>query len=228
MVQGTYPEAAGAPDGMAVRSWLGQIPARLRDVVLPELEPTPVPEQEAREVETVEDSTPWMVRVGRLVPRLGLIVAATLLVVSVALFAFRAVYADRVYPAVAVGDVSVGGMTVDDAVAAVERRAADLERGTVTFTWNGQTWSPTLSELGATVHVQESVDAAYELGRDGDAVMRLGFTNELLRGDQQVPLRTTIDRDVLASWFSSVNADIDQRAVDASLKIDGGEVVIVP
>src|SRR5690606_11541607 len=111
---------------------------------------------------------------GRAVSRLALIVAATLLVVSIGLFTFRAVYAYRVYPAVAVGDVSVGGLTVDEAVAAVEQRARELERGTVTFTWNGKTWSPTLSELGATVHVQELVDAAYALGRDGDAVMRLG------------------------------------------------------
>jgi len=225
MVQGTYPEAAGAPGGIAVRSWLGKVRARLRDIVLPEVEPEP-------EGETADDTEStgsiWAARVGRAVSRLALIVAATLLVVSIGLFTFRAVYADRVYPAVAVGDVSVGGLTVDEAVAAVEQRARELERGTVTFTWNGKTWSPTLSELGATVHVQESVDAAYALGRDGDAVMRLGATGDLLRGDQQVPLRTTIDPDVLASWFESVNADIDRRAVDASIRIDGAEVVIVP
>src|SRR5665811_1593449 len=107
------------------------------------------------------------------------------------LFAFRALYAGKVYPAVAVGDVPVGGLTVDEAVAVVEARAAELEQGTVTFSYGGQRWSPTLTELGATVDVARSVDAAYALGRDENAVSRLGFTNALLHDDQRVPLRTT-------------------------------------
>lgn len=228
MVQGTYPEAVGTSEEGTEGSWLGRVSARLRLIVLPELPEIPGQDAEASDEAAGGDASIWKSMLRRLVPRLALIVAVALLVASVALFTFRTVYADKVYPAVAVGDLAVGGLTVDEAVAAVEERAAELERGTVTFTFNGQTWSPTLSELGATIDVESSVDAAYELGRDGDAVMRLGFANELLRGDQQVPLRTTIDRTVLASWFASVNADIDMRAVDASLKIEGGEVSISP
>lgn len=173
-------------------------------------------------------NTHWAQRLGRLIPRLLLMIAVTLLVSAVALFAFRAVYADKIYPAVAVGDVGVGGMSVEDAVAAVEQRAVDLEQGTITFTYNGQPWTPTLSEIGAEIDVEASVDAAWELGRDDSAVARLDFTNQLLRSDQRVPLRTTVDRNVLASWFESVNADIDQRAVDASLVVDGANVSVKP
>src|SRR5699024_10626036 len=69
----------------------------------------------------------WLEFAGRALPRLALFVAVALLISAIALFAFRAAYADKVYPAVAVGDVPVGGMTVDQAVAAVEDRAAELE-----------------------------------------------------------------------------------------------------
>ncbi|HEV2128369.1 MAG TPA: VanW family protein, partial [Thermomicrobiales bacterium] len=96
------------------------------------------------------------------------------------------------------------------------------------FTYNGLTWTPTLAELGASIDVESSVDAAWELGRDESAVDRLGFTRQLLRSDQRVPLRTTVDRSVLASWFTSVNADIDQRAVDASLEVNGADVMVIP
>ncbi len=164
----------------------------------------------------------------RLLPRLVLMGAVGLLLFAVLLFAFRAVYADRVYPAVAVGDVPVGGLTVDDAVAAVEARAAELERGTVQFSYGGQSWSPTLAELGATVDIDGSVDAAWALGRDENAVSRLGFTNALLRDDQQVPLRTTVDPEVLAGWFATVNMELDQRAVDAALVVEGTAVRIEP
>ncbi len=164
----------------------------------------------------------------RLLPRLVLMGAVGLLLFAVLLFAFRAVYADRVYPAVAVGDVPVGGLTVDDAVAAVEARAAELERGTVQFSYGGQSWSPTLAELGATVDIDGSVDAAWALGRDENAVSRLGFTKALLRDDQQVPLRTTVDPEVLAGWFATVNMELDQRAVDAALVVEGTAVRIEP
>jgi vancomycin resistance protein YoaR len=225
MVQGTIPETAAAPARLPVGEWLGRTTEVLRDAVLPEERD----DATASAGSTAGDGgSTWPGRVGRLAPRLTLILAVGLLAVAFGLFGLRAVFADRVYPAVAVGDVAVGGMTVDQAVAAVEQRAAELERGTVTFTYQGQTWTPTLSELGANVDVDASVDAAYALGRDDNAVTRLGFAGDLLRGDQQVPLRTTIDRDVLAIWFTSVNADIDQRAVDAALVVDGADVTISP
>jgi vancomycin resistance protein YoaR len=220
MVQQTF-EATGPVTRAPMGARLGQIGHALRDAVLPD-------EWSHATEEDRSAGARWLGRFGRAIPRLALFAAVALLISAVALFAFRAAYADKVYPAIAVGDVPVGGMTVDQAVAAVEDRAAELENGTVTFTYKGQTWSPTLSELGASVDVDASVDTAYALGREDNAVTRLGVAGDLLQGDQVVPLRTTIDRGVLATWFDSVNADIDQRAVDAALVVDGADVTISP
>lgn len=167
-------------------------------------------------------------RLLRLLPRLALTGAVLLLLFAVAMFVFRVSYSDRIYPAVAVGDVPVGGMTVDEAVTAVEMRAADLEEGSIAFTYGGETWMPSLSEIGAEVDVDASVDQAFALGRQDNAVSRLGFTNQILKDDQVVPLRTTVDRAVLNSWFDSVNADIDKRAVDAQLVVEGTSISITP
>lgn len=220
MVQQTF-EASGPVTRAPVSVRLGQVAHAVHEAVLPaDVDITTDDERDS--------GSRWLGYVRRAVPRLLLIAAIALLISAIGLFAFRAAYADKVYPAIAVGDVPVGGMTVNQAVAAVEDRAAELESGTITFTYNGQTWSPTLSELGATVHVDESVDAAWALGREDNAVTRLGVASDLLRGDQIVPLRTSVDRDVLATWFDSVNADIDDRAIDASLVVEGDEVSISP
>lgn len=220
MVQQTF-EASGPVTRAPVSVRLGQVAHAVHEAVLPaDVDITTDDERDS--------GSRWLGYVRRAVPRLLLIAAIALLISAIGLFAFRAAYADKVYPAIAVGDVPVGGMTVNQAVAAVEERAAELESGTITFTYNGQTWSPTLSELGATVHVDESVDAAWALGREDNAVTRLGVASDLLRGDQIVPLRTSVDRDVLATWFDSVNADIDDRAIDASLVVEGDEVSISP
>lgn len=167
-------------------------------------------------------------RAARLIRRLILLIAVALLLLALATFAFRAAFSDRVYPAVAVGDVSVGGMTVNEAADAVEERTADLQQGTFSFSYDGQVWTPSLAELGAVVDAEGSVQSAFALGRDQNAVSRLGFANQLLKEDQRVPLRTSVDNQVLGAWFASVNTGIDMRAVDAGLIIDGANVSVSP
>jgi vancomycin resistance protein YoaR len=222
MVQQTGSAAGVVPAGVPIREWVGRAARGVRGSVLPE------ERDDAPPCAGSDAGRGSVTRLGRLVTRLVLIAAVALLVTAVALFAFRAVYAAKVYPSVVIGDVSVGGMTVDEAVATIERRASDLERGTIAFTLDGRTWTPTLTELGATVDVEASVAAAYALGRDDNAVIRLGFAGDLMRADQRVPLRVTVDREALERWFDTVNADLDQRAVDAALVVDGAEVIISP
>lgn len=205
------PESAAAPIG-----WWDNVTTAIRAWVLPA-------DQDLSDHEGTRRGA-----IARLIPRVVFIAAVSLLVIALAMFVFRAVYSDRIYPAVAVGDVNVGGMTVDEAAAAVESRAADLEQGTIAFSYNGQVWTPSLSAIGASVDVDTSVDAAYELGRDDNAVSRLGFANQVLQDDQSVPLRTQVDPAVLNQWFDKVDADLNNPAVDASLVVEGGAVSIVP
>lgn len=211
--------------GVPPSEWWQTISANVRNRVMPSGQDR---EQPAQPVAPSDDRTGLARRLAPLLPRLVLVAAVALLLFTLAVFIFRATYSDRVYPAVAVGDVPVGGMTVNEAVSAVENRATGMQQGTISFTYQGQTWTPSLSELGAEVDVEGSVQDAYALGRDENAVSRLGFTNQLLRDDQRVPLRTTINRGALNSWFASVNADLDMRAVDANLVIDGTTVRVTP
>jgi len=163
-----------------------------------------------------------------LIPNVLIAVAALALLLAVGLFAFRAFYADRIYPAVVIGDVPVGGLTLPEAEARLDARAAALETGTVTFTYGGQTWSPTLSALGATVERDAALAEAQALGRGDEAAARLAFTGELLRADQVVPLRTEVDGAQLSAWFDGVDRDLGQPAVDARLVVEGTQVTVVP
>ncbi|HWK81365.1 MAG TPA: VanW family protein [Thermomicrobiales bacterium] len=160
--------------------------------------------------------------------RLGVAATALLLIAAVGLFAFRTLYSDRIYPAVVVGDVQVGGLTPSQATEKVAARANQLEGSLVSFRYGGQTWTPSLTDLGAVVDVDGGVAEAQKLGRTGDTTEKLAFTNEILRGDQVVPLRTSIDHTALNAWFDQVDADIDQRAVDATIVMDGSSPKIMP
>ena len=164
----------------------------------------------------------------RTAPRLVAGTAALLLVAAIALLGFRLLFADRIYPAIVVGDVEVGGLTVEQAEARLAARAAELEQGSITFTYGGQTWSPTLRELGATVDTERSLEMARQLGREDDAVSRLRFTGEIIRADQTVPLRTILDPARLDAWFDTVDADLGQPAVNAGIVVEGTTVSFTP
>lgn len=161
-------------------------------------------------------------------PRVGIILTALVLVAAAGLLIFRLTFNDRIYPAVVVGDVPVGGLSMSQAQDKLDQRASQLENGTITFNYEGRNWTPKLSELGAQVDVTSSLEKAHELGRTGDASSRLAFTGNLIQGDQTVPLRTAIDQNQLMGWFDQVDADINHRAVDANIVIDGGTAKITP
>ena len=151
-----------------------------------------------------------------------------MLVIATALAVFRAQYDGRVYPAVSVADVPVGGLTENAALLALQQRAAALEQGTVTFTYADRTWSPPLADLGVTLNVERSLDLALNVGREENAWQRLQSTAGIVRHDRGIALAIQLDHAVLASWFDRVDADLGLPPHDASLGIDGTSVSIIP
>ncbi len=141
-----------------LREWYGVGAERIRLSVLPDRDQSggAAPRQRvvASSGKTINQ------RLLTLLPRLVAVAAALLFLLALGLFAFRTIYSDRIYPAIVVGDVPVGGLTAQQAEARVTDRAAELEQGTITFSYGGKTWTPTLSELGATVEVERSVRQA--------------------------------------------------------------------
>lgn len=160
----------------------------------------------------------------RTLPRIVAIAGIALLLFAMGMVGFRMFYENKIYPAVVVGDVQVGGMTIPQAEAAIDDRASDLNLNSIRFTYGGQTWSPTLTELGITIDAQGAMSDAEAMGRGDDSLARLSFTNAILQDNQTIPLRTTIDQHRLDAWFDRVDADINKPAVNAKIVIDGAKV----
>jgi vancomycin resistance protein YoaR len=138
------------------------------------------------------------------------------------------VYQDRIYPAVRVADMNVGGLSEIDARTLLQRRADGLEQGTVTFRYGDLTWQPKLTELGARFNVDAAIERASTVGRQTDAQDRLLSTIGLLRHDQLVPLPLNLDQATLNAWFDGVDSKLGLPPHDAALSIDGSRVTIVP
>ena len=136
------------------------------------------------------------------------------------------------FPAVRVAGMPVGGLTEQEALAVVQERADALADGFVTFSYEGRSWSPRLSEIGVAIDVAGSVQAALAYGRDDGALDRLRATGDLLRDDQGVPLSMRLDHAVLNAWFDGIDAalagDFGLEPHDAYLVIEGTTARIEP
>lgn len=151
---------------------------------------------------------------------------AALAVFAAGVAGFRSTYANKIYPNIYIGDVNVGGMTVEEAREAVQARVDDFDRHAVSYTHDSLKWNPTLTELGVSFDVNAHIARALELGRDEKAADRLMYTSTLASGPQIIPMQFSIQPRNLLAWFDTVEMDIGDPAIDATFTVSGAELII--
>jgi vancomycin resistance protein YoaR len=171
----------------------------------------------------------WLAaRKGRLLRRATLGVAVLLLTVAGALLLLRSANAGRVYPAIYVAGQPLGGMTRGEAESALGSRASSVEDATVTLSYDGHRWSSTLRDLGVQADPDAALAAAYELGREPDALARLRTTAGLVRTDARLPLPLSLNHQSLDHWFDRIDGELGKPPKEAGLTINGTTVSISP
>jgi vancomycin resistance protein YoaR len=154
--------------------------------------------------------------------------ALALLIAAATLLLVQQRYAGEVYPAVAAGDIPLGGMSKDGARSVLQAEAAGRESQTVTLSFGDKTWTPTLAELGITIDVDQTLGNAYAVGRGETARTRIGKLTGLLTNDQVVPVVVRFDEAKLNAWFDQVDRELGTEPRDAALDIQGSRVSVLP
>ena len=161
---------------------------------------------------------------------LGMVGAAALvgLILAVVLLTVRASHADRIFPALAVADVPVGGMPYGAAAAAIQDRAYAIEASAITVTHDDRSWTSTLRDVGISVDENEAFARAVRYGREESALRRLRSTAGLARTGEQIALPITLDHQQLDRWFDQIDGDLGTPPRNASIEVQGASVAIVP
>ncbi|QIN85363.1 hypothetical protein GBA63_21870 (plasmid) [Rubrobacter tropicus] len=127
---------------------------------------------------------------------------------------------------VRIGDVSVGGMSQNEALAAVQKNAADTFQE-ISFGEGPEAVSVPADELGVRVNAEAAVDEAYALGRTGGPFARVSDTIGSYFGVTQVELRAGYDREAARATVDGIAADFNREPKDATFSVaDGGDVVV--
>jgi vancomycin resistance protein YoaR len=138
-------------------------------------------------------------------------------------------HSSRIYEGVSVGDVSVGGMTRAEARATVADRYQNFSETPILLRADGQLFSFDPAEIGITLNVGKSVEAAYRIGRDGSFWERSGTWAGAIVDGRDVTIVIDVDDERIDKALASLAPDVTRAPKDAQLAFnETGEPSISP
>jgi len=133
---------------------------------------------------------------------------------------------DRIYPGVRVWDLSVGGMRLDEAAAALEEHVTVLGRPVFTLRGPDRSWGVRPADLGIRLAAEATTRTAFHVGRGpGEGVLAHLW---LLVAGRNLPPVLSFDEATARLYLETLAEQIDEPAVDASLRIEGTVPVALP
>lgn len=134
----------------------------------------------------------------------------------------------KIHSGVTVGGVSVGGLS---AKAAEKRLSTELPRkssATVTATYADSSFPVTPEQIGLTFDYSGLVDRAVAVGRSGSVLARVQQRLASYGSGVSVEATALADSAKVSAFLDSVATQIDKPATDASVKVAGTELSVVP
>ena len=138
---------------------------------------------------------------------------------------YQLVYAGRIFPGVSVAGVDLSGMSPQDAALKLSQTLSYPISGKVLFQDGANSWVASPAELGMVFDPSSSAESAYRLGRSGDVFAALDGQLRALESGEDVAPVIVFDQRVANQYLQKLAQKIDQPAVEASLHLEGTNVV---
>lgn len=134
---------------------------------------------------------------------------------------------DTILEGVYMGNISLAGMTADEAKASVSAFVEELKVKNVTFGAVGDHYVVvTAGDLGLKWENEQDIDAAVALGKKGNIVKRYKAIQDLKHGNKVYDLKLSLDKSILKSVLEEQCAEYDVPAVNATMERVDGQLII--
>jgi vancomycin resistance protein YoaR len=148
-----------------------------------------------------------------------LVAVAVVVAAVLAVVALWTAQRDRVLPNTRLGGVEVGGMTADEAAAAIAPAAREREQEPVAVVFEDDRLELVPDDLGYRIDDEASVEAALARGRT-NPVTDVGVRFASLWRDEAVPFAEELDRDELEARVDDLADDIDRDRFTGAVVAD--------
>ena len=151
----------------------------------------------------------------------------TLLLVAVVI-GFNISFSGKIYPGVSVAGIDLSGLEPAQAAALLEKEIQFPNLGKILFRDGEKIWLSTPSAVGFYLDPQSTAAAAFQFGRAGDPTSQLiDQFNSWYLGTSLPPMYV-FDESSAHLFLQSVAAQTDVEMVEASLSVEGVDVVVRP
>ncbi len=158
----------------------------------------------------------------------GILKGVAILIVLVALASgmagtgYQGAHADHIYPGVSSTDgVGLGALTRKEALALLTQRSEVYSKRELRLRYGRSEWMVSFSALGIRLNAEQVADAAYTIGRQGNALRSLADQFEALRIGRAVDVPVlTLHEQQAAMYIDKLAKEIDRPVIDARLVVD--------
>jgi hypothetical protein len=151
-----------------------------------------------------------------------------LAIVIVWMIGYQLAYAGKIFPGVSVAGVDISGLSPNDAALKLSQTLSYPITGKVLFRDADRVWVASPAELGMVFDPSASALAAYDFGRKGGPFSALSGQISARGLGADVSPVVIFDQRVAYTYLQNIAAQVDQQVVEASLRVEGTNVVSEP
>lgn len=152
----------------------------------------------------------------------------TCFLLTFGLFLYTKTYDRKIYPGVWIGNINLGGKSIDQARSEITQRLEEYNKDNLVLSYSDKKWTPALEELGFSPSIQEVINEAYKIGREGEFwTDSINQVKTLITG-QKIKIDYDLQEDVLDKYLQSIAYEINKPPLNPTLVIKNGTIETIP
>ena len=136
--------------------------------------------------------------------------------------------AGKILNGVNIMGINLGGMNRAEAAALLQERLPYPQQGLIALEDQGTVWTYTPQDLGLFIDYGATVEAAFQVGRQGLPWQQLGTRLSLWRTGQALPPQLYLDERVMRQQLNLLAEQINRPTVEANLRLEGTQIIADP
>ncbi len=133
---------------------------------------------------------------------------------------------DKIITGIYVKGVEVAGLTKEQAIEKVTNEFNNVLPNNLTVVHGEYETQLNLDDLGANLNIEEAVDRAYNIGRDGNIFKNMGTIIKNLVSVNDLDLNVTVNTEQCTSILNDISTKLPDTVVQSSYYVEGNKLII--
>lgn len=142
---------------------------------------------------------------------------------------FQLAYLNRIYPGVSVAGIKIGNKSKSEAKNILAQKIKDSAPFKIVFKGpDSKTWEKNLSDLGFAYKIDETVNTAYQIGRQNNPLISLREQGKAWLKGTDLPFLYQINEKTTDNMINEISQSLFIPIINPQINISGKEIVIDP